>query len=405
MRIFVAAYLATVVFLIALAAVGAVALYRRTGPDDAAEAAAGEHGYDLVSWEMRHLPEKWLHKFQRLFDGRSEGEGDDVICSYLELRVLADKGGEEEKRSRERLQEIENDFEDVIEGRVTAVLEDEGLALEPPLFSDLGLVFPPVDFELDAPPRVLAVSPRERIALRDSYLLTPDLDLDVIEKIEREAEAENGAESGVSALVIRTGGFSTYPSVVFEDASYESLIETVFHEWLHSYLIFFPLGASYFGSDEARTLNESVANIAGKELAGLYFERYGTIEEACGAAPPTPAPTPSEGTGFDFTAEMRELRKQVEDLLAEGRVEEAEALMAGKRDDFELKGVFIRQLNQAYFAFHGFYADTAGSIDPIGPKLETLLERAGSAGEFVRIASRITNREELDQALEMGNGR
>ena len=97
---------------------------------------------------------------------------------------------------------------------------------------------------------------------------------------------------------------------------------------------------------------------------------------------------------------MRALRRQVEAMLAEGHVEEAEALMATKRDEFEAKGVFIRKLNQAYFAFHGFYADTAGSIDPIGPKLQTLLEHAGSAGEFVRVAAGITNRAELDAALE-----
>jgi len=396
------AYLAVLAILIAFTIAGGIALYRAMGPEDATEAAASEHGYDLVSWELRHFPEKWLHKFQHPFDGRSEEEADEVVCSYLELRLLAGKGGEEEERARERMGEIENEVEDVIEGRVTAVLEDEGLALEPPLFSDLGLVFPPVDFELDATPRVLAVSPRERIALRDSYLLTPDLGLDVIERIEREVEAENGEESGVSALVIRTGGFSSYPSVVFEDASYESLIETVFHEWLHSYLVFFPLGASYFGSDEARTLNESVANIAGNELARLYLERYGTQQEMCGTASETPeVPSPPPGViEFDFTSEMRELRNQVEAMLAEGRIEEAEAVMEERRDEFAANGVFIRRLNQAYFAFHGFYADTAASIDPIGPGLQTLLERAGSAGEFVRVASRITNREELGAALD-----
>ena len=87
-------------------------------------------------------------------------------------------------------------------------------------------------------------------------------------------------------------------------------------------------------------------------------------------------------------------------MLAAGQVKEAEALMAAKRDEFEAKGIFIRKLNQAYFAFHGFYADTAASIDPIGPKLQTLLERAGSAGEFVRIAAGVTSRAELDAALE-----
>ena len=389
MRVYLAVYITAVLLLTALAIAGGFALYRASGPDDAAEAAAADHGYDLVSWELRHLPEKWLHKIQHIFDGPSEDEAAEAVCSYFQ--PAADDG--------DRLPQIENGVEDVIEGRVTAVLEDERLALEPPLFSDLGIVFPPVDFELDATPRVLAVSPRERIELRHSYLLEPDLAPGVIEEIERESEADNAGESGVSALVIRTGGFSSYPSVVFEDASYESLIETVLHEWLHSYLIFFPLGAAYFGSDEARTLNESVANIGGKELASLYFERYGTFEDVCGApaAEATPSPAPAN---FDFTGEMRELRQRVEAMLGEGRIDEAEALMATKRDEFEAKGVSIRKLNQAYFAFHGFYADTAASIDPIGPSLQMLLERAGSAGEFVRAASGISSRAELDRALE-----
>jgi hypothetical protein len=96
---------------------------------------------------------------------------------------------------------------------------------------------------------------------------------------------------------------------------------------------------------------------------------------------------------------MRALRQDVEAMLADGRIEEAEALMAAKRDEFEEKGVFIRKLNQAYFAFHGFYADTPASIDPIGPKLQALLDSSGSPGEFVRAASRITSRAELDEAL------
>ena len=389
MRIFLAAYLFAVAILVAVAIVGGVVLYRHTAPDDPAHAAASEHGYDLASWEMRHFPEKWLHKLQSGFNGPNETTADEKICSYF--------GGERDQRAPE----LENDVEDIIEGRATAVLKDEGLALEPPLFSDLGLVFPPVDFEMDATPRVLAVSPRERIELRDSYLLEPNLTPATIDGMERKAESENIGERGVSALVIRTGGFSSYPSVVFEDASYESLIETVFHEWLHSYLIFFPLGTSYFGSSEARTLNESVANIGGKELARRYFDRYGTLEEACGPTPATSTPTPSPTTdAFDFTSEMRELRRQAEAMLADGRIEEAEALMAAKRDEFEAKGVFIRRLNQAYFAFHGFYADTPGSIDPIGPKLQTLLERSGSVGEFVRTARGITSRVELDHALE-----
>ncbi|TMB71068.1 MAG: hypothetical protein E6J43_00370 [Chloroflexi bacterium] len=401
MRIFLAAYLAAVVILGGLAIAGGLALYGNLGPDGAAEEAASEHGYNLAGWEINHFPEKWLHKLQHLFHGPSEQDRTDAICEYFQTAArLANSAPQPDAEAEKRLAELENDVEDAIEGRATAILEDQKLMLQPPLFSDLGLVFPPVDFEIDGTPRVLAISPRDRIELQNSYLLEPDIPLQEIDQIEHDAESANVDGHGVSALIIRTGGFSSYPSVVFADAPYDSLMETVFHEWLHSYLIFFPLGEGYFRSAETRTLNESVANMGGKELARLYFERYGTLDQACGAQPRpsvTPAPVP---TGFDFTSEMRALRRQVEAMLAQGQVEGAEALMAAKRDEFQTKGVFIRRLNQAYFAFHGFYADSPGSIDPVGPKLQTLLERAGSPGEFVRRASAVTTRADLDKLLE-----
>ena len=129
-------------------------------------------------------------------------------------------------------------------------------------------------------------------------------------------------------------------------------------------------------------------------------ERAAYLDQACGAQPSPSATQAPAANGFDFTSEMRALRRQVEAMLAQGQVEAAEALMAAKRDEFQTKGFFIRRLNQAYFAFHGFYADSPGSIDPIGPKLQTLLERAGSPGEFVRRASGLTTRTDLDALLD-----
>ena len=192
--------------------------------------------------------------------------------------------------------------------------------------------------------------------------------------------------------------------MINEGRSYERIVDTVFHEWLHQYLIFFPLGRSYLKGGEARTLNESVANIAGSELARLYFAKYGPLEPEAPVPTPGPSPAPSPAPGpvddpFDFGAEMRALRVDVEEMLADGRIKEAEALMERKRDEFEAKGRYIRRLNQAYFAFYGFYADTPASIDPIGPKLAALLEQAGSPGEFVRQASGITTQGELDRLL------
>jgi len=291
---------------------------------------------------------------------------------------------------------LENEVEDILEGRITSLLEEQGLVVNPPLFSDLNLVFPPVDFEFDTPPRVLAISPRDRIELDRNFLLTPGLDLDTIVDIEIESETAAVDEaSGISAIVLPTGGVATYPSVVNELASYRSLINTVIHEWTHQYLAFFPLGRSYFASNELRTLNETVASLAGQELARLFIERYGSPE-----LPPSPAATPN--SDFDFFSEMQALRQQVEVLLADGLIDEAEALMDQKRQEFEEQGVFVRRINQAYFAFRGFYATSSGSIDPIGPKMRELLASAGSPGEFVRLAAALTSEADLDRLLAQG---
>ena len=278
---------------------------------------------------------------------------------------------------------------------MTAVLKEQGLTMNPPLFSDLGTVLPPVDFHLDTPPRVLAISPRNRLALTRSFVLEPGLLPDDFSGIEQKAESGNGGAGGqgVSALVVGIGGIATYPSLIPADDSYEQVMEGAFHEWLHQYLIVFPLGSHYFASDDARTLNESVAHMGGFELAKVYFQRY--PHPALAAPPQQSFPQP----GFDFTAAMRALRTQVEAMLAQGQVTEAETLMAQKRDEFAGQGYYIRRLNQAYFAFNGFYADTPGSIDPIGPMLQKLFAQAGSPGRFIRLAQGMTTREDLDRLL------
>ena len=406
MRYVIAAYAACLTLLAAFAVVGAALVFDAAGPSDAAEAAANGNSFNLITWELKHFPQKWLYKIGGILRDE-QGSDDEALRGYFALADEIDRlavgapGSDELARAEAERGGLEARVEDIIEGRVTSVLEEQDLALEPPLFTDLGLIFPPVDFEIDPPPRVLAVSPRDRIDLDESYLLTPGLSSNTALAIEAGVETD---DPDVSALVVTTGGVATYPSVIREGRSYERIVDTVFHEWLHQYLIFFPLGRSYFKGGEVRTLNESVANIAGSELARLYFEKYGALEPE--TPPPTPGPSPTQAPTpgpaeepFDFSAEMRALRVEVDEMLADGRIKEAEALMERRRDEFEAKGRYIRRLNQAYFAFYGFYADTPASIDPIGPKLAALLERAGSPGEFVRQASGITTQGELDRLL------
>ena len=397
-RRLLAAYLGLLAVLAAALAAGGVLLFRDLTSGDPIDAVANRHAYDVAGWELRHLPEKWAYKLANLFDsGRSDAESDALLQTYFELTseiAALERSGDDPARlegaRRDRVA-IENDVEELLESRISDFLGDEGLVMNPPLFSDIDLFFPPLDFELDRSPRVLAVSPRDRIELDRSYLLEPGLLGEEIAAIEGETERE----AGVSALVVGTGGVATYPSVIPELASYGSMVETVIHEWLHQYLAFFPLGSGYFSGDEARTLNETVASMAGRELAEAFIVRFGSPQ-------PEPEPEPSLSNGFDFRAEMRGLRLRVEELLGAGRIEEAERLMDEKRDEFESEGVFIRRINQAYFAFNGSYADSPGSIDPIGPKMEQLREGAGSAAAFVLLARGLTSEADLDRLLERG---
>ena len=395
-----AAYAGLLTLLAAAAVAGGVLLFRDLSSGDPVDAIANRHAYDVLGWELRHLPQKWLHKLATAFDGdRSRDDQEALISRYFELtgdiRTLEREGtdllagGRSAGGLAEARQErdgIENDVEETLEGHISDFLQDQGFAMNPPLFSDIDLFFPPLDFELDRPPNVLAVSPRDRIELDRSYLLAPGLDTENVLAVEGETE-----ETGVSAIVVNTGGVATYPSVIPELASYDQMVETAIHEWLHQYLSFYPLGRNYFSSGDTRTLNETVANLAGRELAGMFIDRYGL---------PIPSATPSQTPGeFDFRAEMRALRLRVEELLAQGSVAEAERLMEEKRVEFEANGVYIRRINQAFFAFFGSYADTASSIDPIGPKLQRLRDRAGSVAEFVRLTRGLTSEADLDRLL------
>jgi hypothetical protein len=372
-----------------------------TGPED----------YNLVQWEVRHFPDKWLYEVGTLLrGGPDEAEKTRRLERFLalnaEIASLEQQAAriswgnspifEELAAARRERDQLENTVEAVLEERVARVAEEAGLKSSFPFFPRVRWLFPPVDFEFTAPPNVLAISPRERIYLESTRLLRSDLSLEDIEKVERRWEAK-----GVSALVVGVGGVGTYPSAVPFDADYGHLLETVAHEWLHQYLFFRPLGSRYFRGPALATINETVADMAGSELGALAAERYPlSAGLPAGQAGPGEAPTPTPEIDFDQV--MRELRREVDRLLAEGKVAEAESLMEERRQFLADHGYFIRRINQAYFAFHGLYATTSASSSPIGPKLEELRRRSDSLGDFIHTAARITSEADLDRLLAGG---
>jgi hypothetical protein len=383
----------------------------------AIDLSTGPEDYNLVQWEVRHFPDKWLYEVGTfLRGGPDEAEKTrrlerflalNAEIASLEQQAASPQGADgsasanpaildELAAARRERDQLENTVEAILEERVSSVAKEAGLESSFPFFPRAQWLFPPVDFEFAAPPNVLAISPRDRIYLESTHLLKSDLSLEDIEKVEQYWEAK-----GVSALVVGIGGVGTYPSVVPPDADYGDLLATVAHEWLHQYLFFRPLGSRYFRDPALATINETVADMAGHELGALAAERYplsASLPAGQAGAGEAPTPTPE----IDFDQVMRELRLEVDRLLGEGKVAEAESLMEEKRQFLADHGYFIRRINQAYFAFHGLYANTSASSSPIGPKLEELRRRSDSLGDFIHTAARITSEADLDRLLAGG---
>jgi hypothetical protein len=97
---------------------------------------------------------------------------------------------------------------------------------------------------------------------------------------------------------------------------------------------------------------------------------------------------------------MAETRIRADELLAEGKIEEAEAYMEERRQAFLAEGYWIRKLNQAYFAFYGAYAAEPGGAqgsNPIGPMLREIRERTPSVRAFLDTVAPITSFAELEE--------
>ncbi len=292
---------------------------------------------------------------------------------------------------------IKNTVQLILEGRLTRAIKETGLTRH--IGGDL--VWPPVNIEFQDPPSVLVTSPRSEIRKESERLLQGDLPVARAQEIEAKAESDGQT----SALVVEIGGIALYPAVIPPDEDYQFILQDIAHEWTHHYLYFTPLGRAYFASAKLTTLNETVANMVGRELGDRLFAEYPlakpqasfvTIAQIPAAAP---APAPPAAAPIDFTTEMRNLRREVEGLLAQGKIDEAEQRMEQEREFLAANGYYIRKLNQAYFAFHGSYADSAGSIDPIGPKLDQLRKSSASLQQFMIAARALTSEDDLDRVL------
>ena len=280
--------------------------------------------------------------------------------------------------------------EAILEVQVSAVLLEAGLGW-------WTTAFPPVWFTFTEPPMKMVVSPRARIMTAHYAMLQPGVPVAERQRIEDAILAQES----LSAYVTTIGGLGAYPTLVIDRAPLEWVLSTVAHEWVHNYLTLFPLGLNYSTSSDLTIINETVADIVGDEIGRQALERYYPVVAAEAAAREAAAESgDAPPPAFDFRKEMRHTREIVDQFLALGRVEDAEAYMEIRRLLFVENGYAIRKLNQAYFAFHGSYGASAAATSPLGPKLEELRSLTPNVRTFLEAVRGLTSPDALDRVLE-----
>ena len=259
-----------------------------------------------------------------------------------------------------------------LSNEIGTVLKDNGIG-----------TFPPVIIEIEKPPSLLVVSPRDRIAYADRFLLRQYLDVEEI-----------------SSLVIELGGFGAVcPPIVSDNLSLTNTLNIAVEEWFHQYLALRPLGFRYFldsigiqQDPELIVLNETFAGMVSREIGAEVLKRYYDGEEDKALV--------NNSQGFNFYDEMNETRRIVDHYLSQGMIVEAEYYMEKRRMYFIEHGYYIRKLNQAYFAFHGIYGDSPASVSPIYRDLQELRAGSPTLNYFISEVENMTSYAELLKALE-----
>ncbi|MFC1990214.1 hypothetical protein ACFLVW_06645 [Chloroflexota bacterium] len=379
--------------------------------DDHLNSIVEPYLFNFAKWESRAI----AHEINQWFFGKREKIDDEigVVTDYfsstkriktIKSKIeVANAGNRESDLAsiKAELNELEEQratskeaAERIIERQIRNTLAEQGI-FNP--IAEVNIGFPPINFKLEKPPYLLVISSRNRIESIREITLKLGLILEEMEDIEASVE-----ELGVSSLVVGLGGLgTTYPTFVTDDASLKFTLHTTAEEWLHQYLVFKPLGFLYLldltglaRSYEIATMNETLAGIVSREIGSMVYEKYYPEYENGAELDQETEPE------FDFDREMREIRKAVDAYLAQGKTEQAEEFMEQKRQYLVSMGYYIRKLNQAYFAFHGTYADKPAFISPIGLELKELRARSASLKDFLNTVAAMTSRQDLKESIK-----
>ncbi|NOT05755.1 MAG: hypothetical protein HOP27_14250 [Anaerolineales bacterium] len=356
--------------------------------------------YTLNNSAQKQAVTEYLRVTQTILEKEYQLEQIYADAAILDKEIASTSIREELANNQARRSELAPLAESILQDQVSQILAENGL-------TTIGQPVPNVWYHSTALPMALIVSPRDRI--EQTANISINMDLTVDEQAALEGSVDKGLNT--SSLVVHIGGVGVYPTMVMRSTDTRWMLSTVAHEWIHNYLTLRPLGILYGESHELRTMNETTASIAGNEIGELVIERF--YPELMTASHPRPGlisapfehPQPGDflRPPFDFREQMHETRITVDTMLAEGKIEEAEAYMEERRLIFLNNGYLLRKINQAYFAFFGAYADSPGGAageDPVGPAVRALREQSDSLADFVNTISWMTNFEQLQEAVK-----
>jgi hypothetical protein len=373
--------------------------------------------FEFASWTLNALTTKlssWALSFERFLPPETQSK---LVLDYLEqvrtvrilnaqiLAVYSDPNIQDPDEASQplrdelqveeaRLDSLKPVAEAILQTQLMDIVQDIGLDL-------LGQVFPPSLYQSSDVPYALIVSPRTEIVQAANISLTPGI----------KTEAKEQLETNIfynldhTALVVPVGGIGSYPAMVMQSSDLVWLTEVIAHEWVHNFLTLRPLGINYFTNAELRTINETTADLAGKELGRLMLQKYYPERVPLEPFPhevdepvlPQPQPEP-DPDAFDFRAEMALTRVETDRLLAEGKITAAEAYMEARRQFLWENGIQIRKLNQAYFAFYGAYSAAPGGAageDPVGPAVVAFRRQFKDLADFLNTISWVNSFEAL----------
>ncbi len=400
--------------LIFLALLGGSSQLLSTQPADAARRYTRPVEFDFVSWTVDALG---LKLGQAAMDSPyyiSEGSRHQLMVEYLSLidqiqkdenelnKIFADPSvkdpeaasvslREELDRLHARQSQLDPLAEAPLQQQISATLSSLGL-------TSGGQAIPPVLFHMTPLPYDLIVSPRSVIRQDAAISLDPNLPVD--SQVSLEGKVDKNMD--VSSLVVPIGGIGTYPTMVEQTTAFDWLSSTIAHEWTHNWLTWHPLGLNYDTTPQLRTMNETTADIVGNEVGKAMLKHYYPEMAARFISETVSMPASPAKANFDFNHELHTTRVHVDELLAQGKITEAESYMEQRRQFFWDNGYQIRKLNQAYFAFYGAYADVPGGAageDPVGPAVRALRARSSSLSAFLHTIGKMSSFAQLQAAL------